>query len=82
MLTLAGYFKFKGGELLSSYSKMGCQYQDVKTKNKCNSQYQLEIEHIQPLALGGSNDIANLRVLCRTHNALMAKRSGLNYCEN
>jgi hypothetical protein len=59
-----------------------CEYQDVKTKNRCHSTYKLEIDHIQPLAMGGSNYTDNLRVLCRTHNVLMAKRSGLNYFDN
>ncbi|WP_413587302.1 HNH endonuclease [Bdellovibrio sp. HCB274] len=44
---------------------------------KCNSKYQLQIDHIQPVALGGKNEKANLRVLCRTHNLAAAEKLGL-----
>ncbi len=45
-----------------------CEYVDHKTQQRCNSKYQLEIDHIQPLSLGGSDDERNLRILCRVHN--------------
>ncbi len=45
-----------------------CEYVDHKTQQKCNSKYQLEIDHIQPLSLGGSDEERNLRILCRVHN--------------
>ena len=32
---------------------------------KCGSIVNLEVDHIMPLEHGGSNDIRNLRVLCR-----------------
>jgi hypothetical protein len=35
---------------------------------KCGSSYALEIDHVQPLALGGSNEPGNLRLLCRSCN--------------
>ncbi len=41
---------------------------------KCASTHDLEIDHIQPLAKGGSNEPSNLRVLCARHNRLMAER--------
>jgi 5-methylcytosine-specific restriction endonuclease McrA len=56
-----------------------CQYQDPKTHQRCGSKYQLEIDHKQPLALGGTNEIANLRILCRTHNGLAARKAGLRW---
>jgi 5-methylcytosine-specific restriction endonuclease McrA len=34
----------------------------------CHSTHFLEIDHIIPVALGGSNDPSNLRVRCRGHN--------------
>jgi 5-methylcytosine-specific restriction endonuclease McrA len=39
---------------------------------RCNSHYRLEIDHIKPLALGGSNELSNFRLLCRSHNGLAA----------
>lgn len=54
-----------------------CEYKDTISNHRCESKFQLEIDHIQPIALGGKNEIANLRVLCKTHNLLMAKRNGL-----
>ena len=35
---------------------------------KCSSTYQLQIDHIQPVALGGKTELGNLRLLCRAHN--------------
>lgn len=54
-----------------------CEYQDPVSKHKCGSKYQLQIDHIQPKAYGGSDAIQNLRVLCRTHNLLAAEKAGL-----
>lgn len=38
----------------------------------CNSQYALEVDHIKPVALGGSNNRDNLRLLCRACNQRQA----------
>jgi hypothetical protein len=54
-----------------------CEYVDPISKRRCSGKYQLQIDHIFPLALGGSNDPSNLRVLCRTHNILSAQQCGL-----
>ncbi|MEK2690608.1 HNH endonuclease [Bdellovibrio sp. GT3] len=53
-----------------------CEYRSAKGI-KCNSKYQLQIDHIQPIALGGNNEPQNLRVLCRAHNLTEARRLGL-----
>ncbi len=57
-------------EIFAKY-KYQCQYPG------CESKHFLELEHIQPLALGGSNEPINLTVLCRAHNQLMAKKHGI-----
>src|SRR6185437_13767962 len=42
---------------------------------RCPATSWLEIDHIRPYALGGrSDDIDNLRLLCRAHNQMMARR--------
>lgn len=35
----------------------------------CESKHQVEVDHILPLHRGGQNEISNLRLLCRAHNA-------------
>jgi hypothetical protein len=35
----------------------------------CGSDSDLTIDHIHPVALGGTNDISNLQTLCRTCNS-------------
>jgi hypothetical protein len=47
-----------------------CQY--VHEGRRCASRYRLEIDHRIPLALGGSNEPENLRLLCRAHNVQQA----------
>ncbi|MGE3974416.1 MAG: HNH endonuclease [Bdellovibrionales bacterium] len=37
---------------------------------KCDSKFQVEIDHIQPYSLGGLHSPENLRLLCRNHNQL------------
>jgi hypothetical protein len=51
-----------------------CEYRESKMGHRCASRHFLEIDHIQPRALGGTNVPDNLRVLCRTHNLLVAER--------
>jgi len=44
-------------------------------ENRCAATTYLEIDHIKPYALGGSSDdLANLRLLCRAHNQLLSRR--------
>lgn len=50
-----------------------CEYVDSVTHRKCSSKYQLQIDHLVPVSKGGSNQAANLRILCRAHNIHMAK---------
>jgi hypothetical protein len=39
---------------------------------RCDSRWKLEIDHIVPVARGGTTTLSNLRLLCRTHNQLSA----------
>ena len=52
-----------------------CEYRDPKTERRCESRHLLEIDHIQPRALGGTNEPGNLRAVCRAHNLLMAEQT-------
>jgi len=54
-----------------------CQYRSKLTNKICGARNFLQIDHIRPVAMNGSNDISNLRVYCRTHNFLAAQKSGL-----
>ncbi len=40
---------------------------------RCGCRTRLELDHIEPWAVGGPSDPANLRVLCRAHNRLAAE---------
>jgi hypothetical protein len=42
--------------------------------HRCDATRRLEIDHIQPLALGGATTPDNLRLLCRPHNQFEAER--------
>jgi 5-methylcytosine-specific restriction endonuclease McrA len=37
---------------------------------RCESRFQLQIDHIVSLANGGKNSISNLQLLCRKHNQM------------
>lgn len=57
-----------------------CQFVDQVTGRKCASRHLLQVDHVRPFALGGSNEVANLRLLCATHNQMLAaQRFGGDY---
>ena len=41
----------------------------------CNSTDDLTIDHIMPIVLGGTNELTNLQVLCRSCNSSKGARS-------
>jgi len=41
---------------------------------RCNARARLEIDHVTPLGLGGPTAVHNLRLLCKAHNQLHARR--------
>ncbi len=51
-----------------------CEYLGHRGK-RCGSRFQTQMDHVTPVALGGANDVTNLRLLCRTHNLLMAEKT-------
>lgn len=46
-----------------------CQFQSKITGHKCSSNWNLTLDHIQPVWAGGRNSADNLRVFCASHNA-------------
>jgi 5-methylcytosine-specific restriction endonuclease McrA len=51
-----------------------CEFIDERTKRRCDSSHSLQREHVIPLALGGTNELSNMQLLCRTHNLLRARK--------
>ena len=51
-----------------------CQWVDKKTGRKCDSMFQLQMDHIQPVWAGGDSSSANLQILCSGHNHLKYQR--------
>jgi hypothetical protein len=52
-----------------------CEHRNPNTQERCPSKFALEIDHLQPLALGGADDPENLRLLCRAHNSRRAVKT-------
>ncbi len=50
-----------------------CEYRGPEGV-RCTQRTGLEIDHIEPYAKGGSTSERNLRVLCKSHNLLVAAR--------
>ncbi len=51
-----------------------CIFADGHGK-RCSAKSHLQVDHVQPWALGGSSrDLGNLRLLCRAHNLLEARK--------
>lgn len=68
--------KAKVGAKLATFKKSNfrCTYKDPKTGVVCGTRYQLQVDHIKPRALGGTDDPDNLRILCRQHNLWVAEK--------
>lgn len=47
-----------------------CTYKNPNTNMRCNSKHLLQLDHIQPLFLGGNNTPQNLRLLCFSHHKM------------
>ena len=72
-LTVAAKNYFIHGMILQSRIgeslKKCCEHVDKISKQRCSSRFALEKDHIVAVALGGSNDLVNLQLLCRAHNS-------------
>ncbi|MGZ3695230.1 MAG: HNH endonuclease [Bdellovibrionota bacterium] len=62
-------------EAAEKCEKESCTFKDPKTGKICGTRYQSQSDHVQPRALGGTNDPENLRPLCRQHNMLRAEHT-------
>jgi hypothetical protein len=51
-----------------------CEFIAEETGIRCESRTRVQVDHIKPLALGGTNDLENLRALCQAHNLHEAER--------
>ena len=51
-----------------------CVYKNLETGKICGSKFQVQIDHIIPVALNGESILDNLRCLCRAHNIHEARR--------
>jgi hypothetical protein len=49
-----------------------CEHMDSKIGMKCESKFALQPDHIIPVALGGTDEVDNLQLLCRAHNSRRA----------
>jgi hypothetical protein len=54
-----------------------CEFKNHDTHHRCESRVFLEIDHIKPVAFGGTSHPENLRVLCRAHNQYLAEEAGI-----
>lgn len=52
----------------------GCCQWPVKSGGVCGSTVRIEFDHVTPRARGGPSTVENLRLLCRAHNQLAARR--------
>lgn len=51
-----------------------CQYRDPLTQKSCHSKYKIQIDHRIPYSIRQNHAPENLRLLCRNHNLLMARK--------
>lgn len=65
----------KARRLVFARAGRRCEFVDPTSGRRCNSTYQLQIDHIIPRAMGGKDEIANYRCLCAAHNRFMAEKA-------
>ena len=55
-------------------SNGACTFKDPLSGQVCGSRHQIQIDHIVPKAMGGTDEPSNLRSLCREHNMHEAEK--------
>lgn len=55
-----------------------CEHVD-QNGHRCNSRYQLAIDHKIPFALNGTHELDNLRITCSRHNNYLASQMNLGF---
>ena len=76
------YYSVEFDHQLWERAQAQCEYIDELSGRRCCSRFGLERDHIVPLAKGGTNELSNMRLLCRTHNLLMSRRHFRSYFAN
>lgn len=70
------YLSIKIKRELLQTANYQCQFH-MPNGERCACTYQLQIDHMIPLAKGGSDHPSNMRILCAAHNRSEACRCGL-----
>ncbi|MBI4040762.1 MAG: HNH endonuclease, partial [Deltaproteobacteria bacterium] len=70
--TLSRYIPMSTKQEVWKRDEGKCTYQSPEGK-RCNERAYLEVDHIEPFALGGKAELENLRLLCSTHNRYRAQ---------
>src|SRR5437868_1189193 len=73
--TLRKAVKISTQRLIWQRAQNCCEYRDGISKVKCTSSFALQIDHIVPIAIGGSDEVSNLQLLCRAHNSRRAVKT-------
>jgi hypothetical protein len=50
----------------------GCRFTNARGE-RCRARERLEFHHVRPWAVGGERSVANIRLMCRAHNALLTE---------
>src|SRR5690606_35598038 len=67
------YLQFPLRRIVLERASEHSTYVDPGSGRRCKSRHNLQIEHILPVARGGTNAPENLTVLCGQHNRLRAE---------